>query len=277
LAILCQTIKACQAGLKLSRFLKGNDHLTDKALVALLIFSFNPTGASPQEKPPQRHDSVMVSAGISKEQLALEEQLNGVILQADELLRKGNTVDAIKQYENALDFVHKQPLLEEQKSHVLEKLARGYVIGNRGADAVLIYSNLLAEKKPNCKSEITADTDCASLQYSLGQAQINAFDFQGALSSFQSAEANYAKAAKVTKIHEIMMVYLKEQAQAKIYIAVALFRIGKTAEAIATIKAAIPLLNSVQSDENLQVSIRDDAKRSIDEAKTILARLESLQ
>ncbi len=251
--------------------------MTAKTFLVLLIFSLNPTGASPQEqKPSQRHDSVTVSAGISKEQLALEDQLNGLILNADELLRNGNTVDAIKQYESALDFVHKQPLLEEQKSHVMKKLARGYVVGNRAADAVPIYSNLLAEKKP-CQSESTADTDCASLQYSLGLAQIYALDFQGALFSFQSAEANYAKSAKLSNIHEIMMVDLMNQAQSKTYIAVALFRVGKTAEAVTTIKTAIPLLNRVQSDENLQISIRDEAKHSLAEANAILTRLQSVQ
>ena len=251
--------------------------MTNKAVLALLIFSLS-TAASPQEpKPAQRQGSVTVSAGISKEQLALEDQLNAILLHADEFLRNGNAIEAIKQYESALDFVHKQSLLGEQKSRVMQKLARGYVIGNRAPDAVLIYSDLLAEKKPHCQSESTTDTDCASLQYSLGQAQINALDFQGALSSFQSAEANYAKAAKLTEIHEITMVDLKDQAQAKTYIAVALFRLGKTAEAVTTIKAAIPLLESVQSDENLQISIRDDAKRSLKEANTVLAHLQSVQ
>jgi tetratricopeptide (TPR) repeat protein len=193
------------------------------------------------------------------------------------LLRNGNAVDAIKQYEDALDFVHKQPLLEEQKSHVMEKLARGYVSGNRAADAVLIYSQLLAARAQECQSESMAGTDCASLQYRLGVAQMYALDFQGALSSFHSAEANYANAAKLSEIHEIMMVDLMEQAQAKTYIAVACFRIGKTAEAITTIKAAIPILHRVQSDENIQISIRDDAKRSLEEAEALLARLQTTQ
>jgi len=252
--------------------------VTVKTLLVSLIFSLNTIGASSQEqKLPQRQDSVTVSAGISKEQLAREDQLNGVILHADELLRNGNAADAIKQYESALDFVHKQPLLEEQKSHVMEKLARGYVSGNRAADAIPIYSQLLAAKAQDCRSESKANTDCASLQFRLGVAQMYALDFKGALSSFQSAETTYAKAAKLTKLHESMMVDLMDQAQAETYIAVALSRNGKTADAIATVKAAIPILNRVQSDENLQISIRDDAKRTLEEANTILARLQSAQ
>jgi tetratricopeptide (TPR) repeat protein len=251
--------------------------MINKSLLVLLIFSFNPTGASLQEqKPVQRQDSVTVSAGISKEQLALEDHLKGLILHGDELLLGGNTVDAIKQYENALYFVHKQPLLEEQESHVMEKLARGYVVGNRPADAIPIYSHLLAEKK-SCQSESMADTDCASLQHRLGVAQINALDFQVALSSFQNAEANYARAAKLANIHEIMMIDLMNQAQSKTYIAVALFRVGKTAEAVAIIKSAIPLLDRIQSDENLQIGIRDEAKHSLEEANTIQAHLQSVQ
>jgi tetratricopeptide (TPR) repeat protein len=251
--------------------------LFDRALLFFLIFTLNPTASPQPQKPIQRNDSVSVSAGISKEQLALEDQLNGVILHADQLLRNGNTIDALKQYESALDFVHKQPLLAEQESHVMEKLARGYVSGNRAADAVPIYSKLLAAKTKECQSESTAVSDCASLQYRLGIAQMYALDFQAALSSFQSAEANYAKAVKLSEVHEVMMVELKDQAQAKTYIAVALFRIGKTAEAVTTIKAAIPLLNRVQSDENLQISIRDDAKHSLEEANILLTRLQAAQ
>ena len=82
-----------------------------KALLTFLIFSLNSLWASPQtQKRIQRNDSVTVSAGISKEQLALEDQLDSEILHGDELLQNGNAVDAIKQYESALDFVHKQPL-----------------------------------------------------------------------------------------------------------------------------------------------------------------------
>ncbi len=250
----------------------------EKTSFVFLTLFLSPTAALPQaQKPIQRQDSVTVSAGISKEQLALEDQLNGVILHADQLLRNGNTVDAIKQYESALDFVHKKPLLAEQESRVMEKLARGYVIGNRAADAVLIYSKLLAARTQDCQSESMAVSDCASLQYRLGVAQIYALDFQGALSSFQSAEANYAKASKLSENHEVMMVELKDQAQAKTYIGVALFRIGKTADAVATIDAAIDLLNRVQSDETLQISIRDDAKRSLEEAKNLLTRLRAAE
>jgi hypothetical protein len=94
-------------------------------LAVLLVFSFQSTTQG--DKAVQRKDSVTVSAGISKEQLALEDRLNGIILQGDQSLRSGNAANAITQYESALALVNKEQLLAEQKNHVLEKLANGYM------------------------------------------------------------------------------------------------------------------------------------------------------
>jgi len=78
------------------------------------------------DKPAQRKDSVTVSAGIPREQLVLEEKLDALVAQRDSLLRSGNLSDAVKQYQNALDLVEKQPLLAERERWVQHKLADGY-------------------------------------------------------------------------------------------------------------------------------------------------------
>jgi hypothetical protein len=61
-------------------------------LILLLAFSFQ---AHAQQAPPvQRKDSVVVSAGISKEQLALEDKLNTIISEGDQALKSGDAVAA---------------------------------------------------------------------------------------------------------------------------------------------------------------------------------------
>lgn len=224
-----------------------------------------------------RKDSVTVSAGIPKEQLALEDQLNAIVSQGNQALRAGNAGDAIKQYENALDLVQKQPLLTERKNSVLDRLANGYVQGNRAKDAIPIYSQLLAARSRDCESQSAAVSNCADAQYSLGMAKLQAADFEGALVSLRDAETNYAKAEKVNSSHEFSVIQVKEQAQTNLWIAVALFQLGKTEEAATAVEAAIPQLTRVQSDQSVLVGIRDDAARSLQDAQAFLKRLKAAQ
>jgi hypothetical protein len=131
--------------------------MPQKNLIVLSIIGLCSLHAAAQEtKPVEREDSVRVSAGISREQRALEDRLDGVISQGDQALQIDRAADAIKEYESALDLVQKQPLLAEQKKHVLEKLATGYIVGHRPSDAIPIYSTLLDESRKYCNSESTA-------------------------------------------------------------------------------------------------------------------------
>jgi hypothetical protein len=52
-------------------------------LVATIVGLWSFQVVAQQTKPAQREDSVTVSAGISKEQLALEDQLKAIVSQGD--------------------------------------------------------------------------------------------------------------------------------------------------------------------------------------------------
>ncbi|MGB7847863.1 MAG: hypothetical protein WBL63_19790 [Candidatus Acidiferrum sp.] len=165
---------------------------TSPFFTALGLFPFQTLAQSPS--PVQRKDSVTVSAGIPKEQLALEDQLNEIVAKGNQELRSGDAANAVKRYESALDLVHNQPLLAERKNYVLEKLANGYVQANRAKDAIPIYGQLVVERKRDCESQSAAVSNCADAQYELGMAKIHAGDFQGALDSLREAKGNYVKA-----------------------------------------------------------------------------------
>jgi tetratricopeptide (TPR) repeat protein len=230
------------------------------------------------DKRIQRKDSVTVSAGIPKEQLALEDQLNGIVSQGDQLLRQGDARNAIKQYQNALDLVHKQPLLAEREPWAQKKLAGGYMQANRASDAVPIYVKLLDAKKGDCDSESAAVSNCADAQYDLALARMGASDFSVALTLLDEADTNYAKAERFSAdAHEFAMIQRKNQGQVKVISAVVLFRTGKSADALRRVESAIADLRQVQADETLLVGIRDDAGRSLQQAETILARMKSTQ
>jgi hypothetical protein len=105
-----------------------------------------------------------------------------------------------------------------------------------------------------------------------------AADFVGALVLFNDADSKYVQAEKLNSLsHEFAMIQLKSQGETKILIGVALSRTGKTPEAITAVDTAIAQLTRVQSDETINVGIRDDAARHLQEAQTILSRLKSTQ
>lgn len=108
-------------------------------------------------------------------------------------------------------------------------------------------------------------------------AKLHAADFEGALATLRDAETNYVKAEKVSESHELSAIQVKEQAQTNLWIAVALFQLGKTEEATTTLEAAIPQLTRVQSDASILVGIRDDAARSLQDAQAFLKRLKAAQ
>jgi tetratricopeptide (TPR) repeat protein len=102
-------------------------------------------------------------------------------------------------------------------------------------------------------------------------------DFAGALTSFQQAEASYAKAEKFSGNHEFMMIEVKDRAETKVLSAIALFRVGKTTEAIASAEVAISELTRVEEDENINSGIRDDAEQYLQQAQSLRSRFKSSQ
>jgi tetratricopeptide (TPR) repeat protein len=224
----------------------------------------------------QRKDSITVSAGIPKEQLALEDQLNGILSQGDQLLKAGNAADAIKEYQLAVELVKKEPLLAGKDYWVHKKLADGYMRSKQPNDAIPIYEKLLDARERDCQPDAPTQLACADAQLDLGKADMQAGNFPDATPLLQAADSRYTKAEKLSvDSHEFAMIQVKNQGQTKLLIAVALYKTGKTPEALATVETAISELTRVQSDETIQVFIRDDAARSLQHAQTMITHLKS--
>jgi len=228
----------------------------------------------------QRKDSITVSAGIPKEQLALEDQLDGILSQGDQFLKAGNESDAIKEYLLAVELVKKEPLLAGKDYWVHKRLADGYMRSKRPNDAIPIYERLLDVREPDCQPDSPTRLACADAQLDLAKADILAGNFSDATPLLQAADSRYAaseKSAEKSSVdsHEFSMIQVKNQGQTKLLIAAALYRTGKTQEALATVEAAISELTRVQSDEAIQVFIRDEAGRSLQQAQTVVTRWKS--
>jgi tetratricopeptide (TPR) repeat protein len=248
--------------------------------VASLLVCFCFLAVAQHKTPAQRKDSVTVSAGISKEQLQLEDRLGAVLAEGDSSLKAGHPSDAVKQYEAALEMVHKEPLLAEQETKVLTKAGNGYLAANRSADAIASFQRLMDVMK--CGSETTQLSTCGDAQRSIGLAKMQSEDFEGGLSALRLAESSYLKAEKQneegkTVIHEYTMLQIMDQGKTKLLIAVALFRLGKAEEAKATAEDAITQLNRVKDDKSINTGICESATRSLSDAHTILDRFKSAQ
>jgi len=247
---------------------------TLSALLSLLLFCSSAAIAQEKGPLPQRKDSVTVSGGVTKEQLALEDRLNTILSDADQALKARHVGDAVKRYEAALEMVRKEPLLAEQEQRVLRKAGNGYVQANRPTDAIPIFQKLLESLK-KCDSETTSVSTCASAEEEFGVSKMHAGDFEGGLASLRQAEANYSKAGKLSASHEFTMIQLMDQANARVLIAVALSRLGKTADAVITAEEAIPQLNRVKDDSDINIGIRESAASSAKNAQSILTQLKS--
>jgi hypothetical protein len=149
------------------------------------------------------------------------------------------------------------------------------VQGNRAKDAIPIYSQLLAARRMDCESQSAPISNCADVQFNLGMAKLHAADFEGALVTLRDAETNYLKAEKMSESHEFSAIHVKEQAQTNLWVAVALFQLGKTEEAKTAVEAGISQLIRVQFDASILVGIRDDAARSLQDAQGFLKRLKA--
>jgi tetratricopeptide (TPR) repeat protein len=226
-----------------------------------------------QETPAQGKDSIVVSAGISKEQLALEDRLNGILSAGDQALKSGNNPDAIKLYEDAFDLLQKEPLLAEQKDRVLKKLGTGYFQGKRMKDAIRIFSDRVDAHRNDCESQSTAISKCADAESDLGTAKMYDGDFSGALLTFQDTASKFAAAEKLGGSHEFTMVEMMHEAEAKVSIALALFQLGKRDEAITYTESAILELTAVRNDQNVQSGIHNEAAASAEAALSLLSRL----
>jgi len=244
-------------------------------LMLLLTFSFE---AHAQQAPPvQRKDSGAVSAGISKEQLALEDQLNGIISEGDQALKSGDAAAAIKQYESARDLVEKEPLLAEQKDRTMKKLGTGYFRGKRMKEAIQIFSDRVDTRRKDCEAESTAVSDCAEAESDLCTARMYDDDFNDALFCFRDVEAKYLKAQKFSDIHEFTMIETMHAAEAKVSSSLMLYQLGRTPDAIVSTEAAINDLSSVKNDQGILQGIRDEAANSLQATQTLLARLKAVQ
>jgi tetratricopeptide (TPR) repeat protein len=238
----------------------------------LLPILLSLTFAQDKQTPAQSKESATVSAGISKEQLSLEAKLNAVLSEAKEALQAGRTADAVKQYEAALTMVHKEPLLGEQQTRVLKEAGNAYIQANRPNDAIATFEKLVGALDKDCDSLLET---CADAQQDLGIAKMRANDFAGGLESLRNAKAAYEKAENSGGFHEYSMIQVMNQAKTKLLMAVALFQLGKTSDAIKTIEDAIPQLNRVKDDSGINVGIRNSATSSLKDAQTVLQRFKS--
>lgn len=184
-----------------------------KAALYVLSAVFVAYQGTPARKAPSTTESVNVSAGVSRQQLALEAKLNEVLAQGDLAKRAGDIPAEIQSFEMARDMVRKDKLLAEQEDRVLWKLAGAYLNGKKPTEAASTYEVVLDLRRPHCDGKEGLVSDCASAQQMIGVAKIQGGDFDGALVDLRKVEPGYEIAASHSPSEESRMVSIKDQAQ----------------------------------------------------------------
>lgn len=113
---------------------------------------------------PVRQDSVSVSAGLSKEQLAAEGKLDEVLQAGRKALTQGDVAGGIATLEKARDMVAANKLLAEQEDTVLGALGNAYLRGQRFADGEHVFTRQLEIHKADCEAGSADAASCADVQ-----------------------------------------------------------------------------------------------------------------
>lgn len=231
-------------------------------LLSLALILFAATVLSAQSTTG-REDSVVVSAGISHEQLALEAKLNEVLKQGTAAMAKGEAAVATVYFESARAMVAESKLLADQEDKILRNLGNSYLKCQRAADAERVFARQLQIHAADCEPNSKSPASCADVQEFLARAKMDQGDFLLATKILRDAEANYGRAATPNDGEEFRMIMQKEQAQARLLLAAALFRTGDKESSIQLTEAAIDQLKKVEQNTRIQKSIRVDARGSL--------------
>ena len=235
--------------------------------------------ATHQTSPPQRSsakkESTNVSAGILKQQLALEDKLDDLLGQAERARKTRDFAAEVVACEKARDLVHSETLLAEQQNRVLWKLAGAYLDAKKPIDAITTYETVLELRRPQCDPQTGLVSDCAEVEQMIGLAKMQSGDFAGSLDDLDHAIDNYGIAASHAQFEMVKIVAAKDQAQTRLLRAVALFRTGRRDQAISENEEALNQLKQIESDANIQAPIRDDARKALDSGSQQLEKLKS--
>lgn len=214
------------------------------------------------------------AASAPSQQALLDAQLDTMLRQSDQAQASGNHALAAKGLEDALLKVRSQALLAKREDNVLTRLAGVYMVSQRPAEAVRVYTALLELRKPDCRPGTLALESCADARYGLGTAQMYAGDFKGALDTLTACIANLTSLAALDGPEAYRMIKVKQQADAQSLAAAAWFRTGQKDKAISAFRKAIEQFGIVERNTKIQEDIRKGARDSARDAKASLDLLE---
>ena len=235
---------------------------------ALLIFAAS-VGQS-QTPQPSRKESVSVSAGLTKAQLATADEFDAKFAVARKAVRD-NPKDAVKQLRALLDAIAANDFLNHNKPQVLNAIGQAYLASGQASDAIKIFEQRLAMEQDNCKAQASYPSGCAEVQSDLANARIAAGDFGTATDLAREAVENFRRQVKLEQPYETQelqhYVHLLKLGQSTFVYAALLARSGNGTEAKLALQQTIGSLTEIVSNTEVQPSIRADAQQLLDLAK----------
>lgn len=177
---------------------------------------------------------------------------------------------AVKSFQDALQKLRSVPEMKGDEDSLLVRLGRAYIGARRLDDAVRTFGLLLDPQMEECRLGVAAVEYCADAQYYIGFVYMQRGKFEGAVPFLTKSMASYARASSGSEFVEHQMIKLKQQAETETMLAATLLRIGSKAKSIDALNHAISQLSTVESNADIQDSIRTSARRSLQDAQKAL-------
>ena len=194
------------------------------------------------------------------------------------LIQKGATEDrmgdypsAVKTFQDALQQLRSVPKMKGDEDSVLVRLGRAYIGAQRFDDAISTFALLLGPRSEDCRQGVAAVEYCADAQHYIGFAHMQKGKFDAAVPFLTKSIASYARAASGSEFIEYRMIKLKQQAETEMMLAEALVHTCHKGGALNSLNLAISQLSTVDQNAEIQESIRESARKSLQDARIAFA------
>jgi tetratricopeptide (TPR) repeat protein len=210
-----------------------------------------------------RKDSISVSAGLTKEELQISEQFDAKLAAERQAIR-ADPKNAIDQLQGLMTQVEGHPFLEHHRPGLLVQLGQAYLAVGQPRKAVELYQQRLVMSDDDCKPQSIYPAGCGRARMDLGIAMILAGD-GGGLDLLKQAVDDHRRQVKLDgKPEELQhFVHLRHLSEAAIVLAGAYVRLGKPAEARASLEESHNAATKILSVPDVQESLREEAKQFI--------------
>ncbi len=216
---------------------------------------------APGQRVPPVKQSVTVSAGYTKEELAIADQFDAKYREASDALGVGNAEAAVAQFRSLLDMLAGKRYLEHKRARLLTDIGAAYLAKGDTKNAIVFYEQRLELEKDACKPGAFYPSTCADAQMDLAMARMSAGEASTALELMRKAIENFRLHIKSEDDDEFRVLHTRHLGEALLVQANFLVRTREPQKARSAVEEAVKLLEDASTNDKAQLSIRESARK----------------